>query len=153
MTITITIGRSSVLSDIRVKSHAEAAAISNAEERYIVEAGTEKLPEVHQCINDAFSEVHAIVRQFVTGASTASANDAYRSSGDLVLALDIPSRKSVAIATPLTDAIHKYVVDSAMSKFYRAVSRPAMGDAHAQSLASDRANIDILLYTKQEPVY
>ena len=153
MTITITIGRSSVLSDIRVKSHAEAASISDAEERYIVEAGTEKLPEVHQCITDAFAEVSAFVRPFITGSASATANDAYRSSGDLALALDIPTRKSVALATPLADAIHKYVVDSAMNKFYRAVSRPAMGEPHAQSLASDKANIDVLLYTKQEPVY
>ena len=153
MTITITIGRSSVLSDIRVKSHAEAASISDAEERYIVEAGTEKLPEVHQCITDAFAEVSAFVRPFITGSASATANDAYRSSGDLALALDIPTRKSIALATPLADAIHKYVVDSAMNKFYRAVSRPAMGEPHAQSLASDKANIDVLLYTKQEPVY
>lgn len=153
MTLNITIGRDSVIADLLVKSHLESASISNAEERYIVQAGTEKIQEIHQCVTDAFSEASAILREFVTGSATLLMNDDYRSAGDLALALEVSERRAVGLATPLTDAIHKYVVDSAMAKFYRAVSRPEMAERHSASLPADRSNIDVLLYVKQEPVY
>ena len=153
MTITITLGRSNVIDDMRVKSHFEAAAISDAEERYIVEAGSEKASELNQSVTDAFAEVSSIVRQFITGEATASANDSYRAAGDLVLVLEVPARKSTALAVPLADALHKYAVDSALVKFYHAVSRPNFGDMHERELVTDKANIDILLFTKQEPTY
>lgn len=153
MTLNITIGRNSVIADLRVKSHAESAVIGDAEERYIVEAGSEKIQEIHQCVTDAFSEASAILREFNTGTQTLIANDDYRAAGDLVLALEISARRASGLATPLADAIHKYVVDSAMAKFYRAVSRPEMAERHSAALPSDRSNIDVLLYTKHEPVY
>ena len=153
MTVTLTIARSSVLSDIRVKSHAEAAAISDAEERYIVEAGTEKLPEVHECITEAFAEASAILRPFLSGLATASASDSYRSTGDLTLTLDITARKAAGLAVPLTDAIHAYVVDCALARFYRAVGRPQMGDIHHNSLTDDRAAIDAIVLTRTKPTY
>ena len=153
MTVTLTIGRSSVLSDLRVKSHAEAAAISDAEERYIVEAGTEKLPEIHECITEAFAEASAILRPFLSGTASASANDTYRSTGDLSLSLDVTTRKASGLAQPLTDAVHAYVVDCALARFYRAVGRPQMGEIHHNSLADDRAAIDALILTRKKPTY
>lgn len=153
MTLNITISRESVIADLRVKAHMEAAVIGSAEERYIVDAGTEKIQEIHQCVTDAFSEASAIVREFNRGSQTALANDAYRAAGDLGLALEVSGRRISGIATPLADAIHKYVVDSAMAKFFRSVSRPEMAERHSAALPSDRANIDVLLYVKHEPEY
>lgn len=153
MTISITIQRSSVVSDLRSRSHAEAAAISDAEERYIVEAGTEKMEIINQCVTDAFAEVSALLRQFLTGESTASANDSYQSSGDLALSVDVSSRRSSGLARPLTDAVHKYAVNSAMAKFYNSVSRPEMSAIHEKYLQADIANINSLLYFKHEATY
>lgn len=153
MTLNITISRDSVIADLRVKAHMEAAVIGNAEERYIAQAGTEKIQEIHQCVSDAFSEASSILREFNRGSQTATANDDYRAAGDLDLALEISSRRASGLATPLADAIHKYVVDAAMAKFFRSVSRPEMAERHTAALPSDRANIDMLLYVKHEPEY
>lgn len=153
MTATITISRSSIISDIRLKSHMEAASISAAEERYIVEAGTEKVEELNQCVTDAFAEVSGIVRPVISAAAQLTANDNYRSSGDLVLSFDLSERKSGGFAAPLADAIHKYVVDSAMSRFYRSVARPVFADSHERMLIPGRANIEAIIYVKNEPTY
>lgn len=145
---TISISRDEVLADMKVKSHAEVASIPDATQRYLAELGTEKEPEAHQCINDAAAEVAALLRP-LDGTFTGSATDDYDASSDLSFSIDVTSRKP--IATPLTKAVHAYIVDSALAKFYVAVSRPELAERHNGRMALDMATINRLLYTKNNP--
>lgn len=155
-TITITIQRSSVLADMKVKNHHEAALIPDPKERYLVEAGTEKLPELHQCITDAFSDASALVRPFIASSAPSisdSGNDSYASTGDLSVVLSVTSRKANGLTTPLTAALHKYIVTDALAKFYKAVAHPALTQAREAELQKDLSTIESLLYRRDNPVY
>jgi len=156
ITITITIQRSSVLADMKVKNHHEAALITDSRERYLVEAGTEKLPELHQCITDAFSDASALVRPFIESVSSSasvSGNDSYSSTGDLSVVLEVTSRKANGLTVPLTTALHKYVVDDALAKFYKAVGHSVLGQAREADVAKDIATIEGLIYRRSNPIY
>jgi len=155
-TITITIQRSSVLADMKVKNHHEAALIPDSKERYLVEAGTEKLLELHQCITDAFSDASAIVRPFiksVTPSATETGNDTFASTGDLSLVLSVTSRKANGLTVPLTAALHKYIVNDAMAKFYKAVAHPTLSQARETDMQKDLSTIEALLYRRENPIY
>lgn len=155
-TITITIQRSSVLADMKVKNHHEAALIPDSKERYLVEAGTEKLPELHQCITDAFSDASAIVRPFIkssTESATATGNDTYASAGDLSVVLYLTWRKADGLSVPLTAAIHKYIVNDALAKFYKAVAHPALTQAREAEMQKDLSTIENLLHRRGNPTY
>ena len=155
-TITITIQRSSVLADMKVKNHHEAALIPDSKERYLVEAGTEKLPELHQCITDAFSDASALVRPFITPITpfaSETGNDTYASTGDLSVSLSVTSRKADGLAVPLTAALHKYIVDDALAKFYKAVAHPALAQAREADMKNDQSTIESLLHRRGNPTY
>jgi len=156
ITITITIQRSSVLSDMKVKNSHEAALIPDAKERYLVEAGTEKLPELHQSITDAFADAEAAVRPFIQAVSpsaTVSGNDSYSSTGNLSVVLELPSRKANGLTVPLTAALHGYIVDDALAKFYKSVAHTALAQAREAEAARDLATIEGLIYRRTNPVY
>lgn len=152
-TITITIGRNSVLADMKVKSHAEVAAIANDKERYLAELGTEKEPEAHQCITDTFADVSSLMRRIVRGTIVTSANDDYAGSGDLILNVEVTPRKAAGLADSLTDALHAYTVDAALARYYKAVSRLDFAQAHLNTLPADLATIDRLIYRRTKPSY
>ena len=155
-TITITIQRSSVLADMKVKNHHEAALIPDSKERYLVEAGTEKLPELHQCITDAFSDASAIVRPFIKSSiesETATGNDTYASTGDLSVVLYLTWRKADGLSVPLTAALHKYIVNDALAKFYKAVAHPALTQAREAEIQKDQSTIENLLRRRGNPTY
>lgn len=155
-TITITIQRSSVLADMKVKNHHEAALIQDTRERYLVEAGTEKLPELHQCITDAFSDASALVRPFIatsTASTTAAGNDTYASTGDLSVVLYVTWRKADGLTVPLTAALHKYIVDDALAKFYKAVAHPALAQAREAEMQNGLSTIESLLHRRGNPTY
>ena len=155
-TITITIQRSSVLADMKVKNHHEAALIPDTRERYLVEAGTEKVQELHQCITDAFADASAIVRPFIkssTESETATGNDTYASTGDLSVVLYLTWRKADGLAVPLTAALHEYIVDDALAKFYKAVAHPTLSQAREADMKNDQSTIESLLHRRGNPTY
>lgn len=154
-TITITIKRSEVLSDAKVVSHAEVATIEDATARYLYEAGGDKVQQLHQCITDAFSDASSVMRQFATGTPTQSvtADDTFASTGDLVIVLSVTTRKAAGLDAPLTAALHKYIVDDALARFYKGVNNPALQGAHEKAMPADIAAIEGLVYRRMKPTY
>lgn len=154
-TLTITIKRAQVLADIKVTSHAEVATVEDAKLRYLYEAGTEKAEQIHQCITDAYADAGALMRPFAQGTPTASvsADDTYSSSGDLVFVMSLTSRKAANLETPLTAALHKYIVDDALAKFYKGVNHAALQQIHEGQLKSDISSIEALVYRRMKPAY
>ena len=154
-TITITIQRSSVLADAKVVSHAEVATIEDDKMRYLYEAGTEKAQQLHQCITDAFSDASSVMRQFATGtpAQSVTANDTFASSGDLVIAMSVTTRKAAGLETPLTAALHKYIVDDTLARFYKGVNNPSLQGAHEKAMPADISAIEGLVYRRMKPTY
>lgn len=151
MTVTITIQRAQVLADMKVTSHAEVASIEDAKARYKAEAGTEKNQQLHQCIVDAVADAESILRPFISGAATASADDAYSSTGDFTFTLEVTPRKAAGLAAPLARALHKFIVNVALSSFYRGVNQPGLAAAHDGARARDTQAIENLIYHRAAP--
>lgn len=153
-TVTINITRANLIADMRVKSHAEVAVIPDPQERFRAELGTEKLQEANQGITDAATEIHSVLRPFLSeSSSAATATDAYDTTATITYTLSVTSRKAEGLAEPLTKAIHAYIVDSALEKFYTSVSRPELSERHRAQLPSDLTVIDNLLYKRKAPTY
>lgn len=153
-TVTINITRASVLADMKVKSHAEVAVIADPTERYLAELGTEKEQEAHQCITDAAVEIHSALRPFLTFSSgTETATDTYDTTATITYVLSVTARKAPGMADALMKAIHAYIVDSALDKYYVSVARPDYADRHHAKLATELAAIDTILYRRKNPTY
>lgn len=153
-TVIVNISRSGVMSDMRVKSHAEVASIADPTERYLAEAGTEKTEELNQCITDATAEATAALRTFMTGFGDAlTADDYYDTTEDITFALSVTERKAAGLSEALAKAIHAYIVESALDKFYTSVARPELAQRHAARLATALSVIDNLIYRRSQPTY
>lgn len=152
-TVTISITRESVLADMKVVSHGEVATIADDKARYLAELGTEKLPEANQAITDAATEVVGILRPHLLSASAASASDAFDTTATITYALSVPVRKKPGLADAMAKAIHAYIVDSALGRFYVAVSRPDLAEPHRARLSDEMATMDNILYRRAAPAY
>ena len=152
-TLTITLQRRNILSDMMVRSHAEVAYIIDDRERYVAELGTEKAQLAQQCITDAATEVRSAFRDVIPGFSDAlSAGDNYDTS-DIVFAMAVSARKRPGLADSLAKAIHAYIVDSALGRYYGSVSRPDLAKSHLDRLQADLSVISGLVYRKLDPTY
>lgn len=136
---------------MKVKSHAEVATIADPTERYLVEAGTEKLEEINQCITNASTEVNSLLLRFLSGTSgAATATDSYETA-DIIYTLDMPEAPTPTFAAELTRAIHAYIVDSALALFYQSVSQGNLSTMHASKLPSEITIIRKLIYYRPMP--
>lgn len=149
--VQIVISRQNAYDDILVKSHIDAAVIVDATERYMVEAGSEKAEQIHQCISDAFGEALILLRRFLEQNSiTTGGTSSYDGEGDLELTFDISDRRAHYFAETLTPAVHAFVVDAALGKYYATI-RPVFAEPYLRRLADDTANIRTIIFTKQPP--
>jgi hypothetical protein len=153
-TVTINITRASILADMKVKSHAEVALIVDEKERYLAELGSEKVEEAQQDITDAAAEIASILRPFLTfSAGTETATDTYDTTATITYVLSVTSRKSPGLANALMKAIHAYIVDSALEKFYNSVSRTDLAQRHLAQQSAALPFIENLLYRRKSPTY
>ena len=154
MSITINISRASVLADMKVTSHAEVAALPDDRERYLAELGTEKEPIAHQAITDASKDIQAVLRRYLSGLSDSGSpySDSYDTAETIAYTLDVSPRKA-GMGEPLTKAIHEYIVESALAKFYDRVHRTDFSQVHLARIASPLATMNSILYRKLEPTY
>lgn len=138
---------------MKIKSHSEAARIPDADQRYLVELGTEKEAEANQCINDAASEVRAMLRPLLAEGSGASANDGYDTTASIVYTFSVTARKAPGMASALSTAIHAYIVNSALGKYYVSVAQGDLAEAHRSRLALELATINNIIYRRKSPSY
>jgi len=150
--ITITISRASVLADMKVKSHAEVAAIADDKARYLAELGNEKEQEANQCITEAAADIEAYLRSILKYDTVdQSASDAYETTESIIYKFSVSDRKKYGLAKALTKEIHAYIVDSALARFYDAVSHAELSAVHLKRLPSALAAIDNIFFKKSEP--
>lgn len=153
-TVTINITRASVLADMKVKSHAEVASAEDEMLRYLSELGGEKAQEAQQGITDAAVEVSAVLRPFLSGFTGAeTATDTYDTTATISYQLSVTARKSPGLADAMTKAVHAYIVDSALDKFYTSVSRQDLAERHRAKLPAELTAISSLLHHRTAPTY
>lgn len=152
--MTITITKNNVIGDARLKSHLEVATIEPADLRYKIEAGAEKDDELYQSLQDAHNALVHICRRFITPVTETTGSDDLETSDDsYVYNLTLSARREQTIAGPLAKAMHAYLVDSVLNKFYISVSQDALANAHERKMLAKQGEIEDLLYTKMQPTY
>lgn len=152
-TITVNISRTELLDDMKVTSHAEVAAIADAKVRYLAELGSEKEQLAQQAITDTSVEVLSVLRRYIDGTSGDGAASNDYDASDISYTLSVSSRKSAGLAEPLTKAVHDYMRESALAKYYDSVSQVEMAQRHRARIVTPLATMHSLLYRKDEPQY
>ena len=150
MTISLIIRE--LLFDIRNKSHLETASITDAESRYLIEAGTEKTDEIMRGISEAFSFLRSVFLRFLAPDCASSTDNLPLDDEVLVMDLDLSARRRTNRMQQLADMSHSYIVDRTLAKFYSSVSQSDLSAKHDKAAQATLSDIQALLYSKLPPI-
>lgn len=147
----ITIYISKIYDEIRRKTQRDVASIESIEERYLIEAGTEKNDEIYADIILANDSLKGILQTFLIDCLVEQYDDMQQIPDAYVYELDLSPRRAVGKAQQLTDVMHDYLVHSTLMRFYDAVNGAELKAKH--ETAANAASIQLvnLLYTKARP--
>lgn len=152
--ITITIKTASLLSDIRIKSQMNTERIKDPEERYAVRAGEENNAEVMESLQEAWRAMKGLCRRFLATTDDTTGSDIFdNSTTDKTLSLDVTVRRSSNIGEPLAQAMHNYLVNGTLRRFYTSAVMADLVTLYGAAENAARDEIVLLLYRKLEPVY
>lgn len=149
--MTITLNMRELLFDIRNKSHLETASITDAESRYLIEAGTEKTDEILRDIMEAYSFLRSVFLRYLVPDCISSADNLPLDATELVIDLDLSARRRTNRIQQFADMAHSYIVDRTLAKFYSNVSQPDLSAKHDKSAQSVLSDMQALLYSKLPP--
>lgn len=147
----ITLYKQELLNDLRTKSHYEVANIPDVEARYRAEAGTEKMEDVLRCIEEGVSRLRHRCWRYLSEELSGAADDALFSPQEYRIGLTLSERRAVGKEKPFTEAMHTFVVEYALSKFYSDVAQQELSNKHSVLAMEAGDRIDNLLYTKLPP--
>lgn len=147
----ITLYVSNIISQMRAISHREVSAIDDAEARYRAEAGTEKMDDIRHCVDDAYKRLLGRCSRFLKDSYTTATSDNIGIPESYVIELSLSERRAINKADPLEEAMHNFVVEYALSKFYSNVSQGDLSNKHSLAALDAGNNLETLLYTKQPP--
>ena len=163
--MTITIGIKDLIYAIRMTSHNEVGHITDAEVRYKVEAGLDKIELIKQCIMEAYSSVLMNCHRFIMDDNVDDINPAVPDTSetinneteigisDFVFNIDGGVRrlggKSLALANKIREALKDY----ALCNFYVSVSAQEQAKAHASLANADMVALNQMLLEKRPPKY
>ena len=152
--ITITIKTASLLSDIRIKSQMNTERIKDAEERYAVRAAEDNNAEVMEGLQEQWRSLLALCRRFLDSTNDTAGNDTFSTSTtDKTLSFDVTARRTSNIADALAQAIHTYLVNGTLRRFYTSAVMPDLVTLYGAAENASRDEIVNLLYRKLEPIY
>lgn len=146
-----------IISQIRETSHREVSSIADAEARYRVEAGTEKLADIRACLFDAIRRLKGRVIRFL---SDEWMSENYIDSSDNSVSIpvswsfefEMTERRALGKTEPLAEAMNTFVLEYALSKFYSIVSMGDLSNTHSLAAVEAGNILDELLYTKLPPI-
>ena len=149
----ITLHTKEILDKLRSISHREAESIVDADARYRVEAGTEKMYEIHHCLSDAASRMagRKSVSRYLKSWLEEMCDNGLTVPPSYEFDFELSERRAINSAVPLEEAMNTFMVEYALSKFCSIVSQVELSNKHSL-LALDAGNeIDRILYTKIPP--
>ena len=151
----VTISTSELLYNIKSKSHTEVARIADPEQKYIAEAGTDKIDEIKRCALEGKAEMESLIFRFLAASTN---EDQTIGNADVSLGDNFEfnfvgtDRRYTGKATAIRDQVFALLTNLAMAKFYISVNQIELSNAR-RSLANDAlAMLERLLYTKRTPI-
>ena len=147
----ITLYTEEILNSLRSVSHREVAAIEDPDMRYRAEAGSEKMEDIYHCIWDAFARLSSRCSRWLKATYQHKRENLMDIPTQFTFEFVLSERRSINNTEPLTNEMHNFMVEYALSKFYSIVNQGDLSNKHSL-LALDAGNaIDQILYTKQPP--
>lgn len=141
-----------IIKDIRTKSHLEVASVADPSARYIVEAGTEKLPEVKRDIAGAVSSLVDKCYRFLDAPGIDMEDDSINGK-DVRIILSAGPRRMEGKEKAVAQKLHEIVVNLAMQKFYVSVSQVDLSRAHQAQATANIEELEQMLRRKRPPKY
>ena len=152
--MTVTINTSFLVSDIKSKSFMNTERIKDPDDRYAVRAAEENEAEVWQALQESWRSLMTLCRPFLASTSDTAGNDTLSiSSTNKTLQFDLSERRTSNIGDSLAQAIHSYLSNGTLRRFYTSAAMADLMGMYAQGETAARDEIVILLYKKSEPVY
>ena len=149
MVITLTTAK--LIESIKSISHREVAEIPDIDARYRAEAGSEKMEEINRCLTEALGRLTHRCNRFLIESYSSGANDTVSMSASYNFEFNFTERRAANKAEPLAAAMHDFVVEYALSKFYSYVSQGELSNKHAMQAISTGNLLEELLYIKNPP--
>ena len=149
--MTITLYTSSIFDEVRQKSHLNVQDIKDAESRDNARAGVENTVELRRCISDGFTQLSRRCLRFLDDDIAIRYNDESSWPESYVYSFALSERRAINKAEPLTAAMHAFVVQYALSKWYSTVSVSEQSNKYSLEAIESGNQIDAMLYHKQPP--
>lgn len=151
MTIKITLKRAEILFDIHNQSHHECLNITDVEERYRKEAGSDKTEELNRFIAESVSELHAIFHRWIADDYEENMDDVPEDNpGDIVLELDMSARRTAGKAKSLTERMHSFIVNRTLGRYYSSVGLTDLAQLHTKESEDTAAYLERIIYQRNE---
>lgn len=140
-----------LVNGMRAISHREVEGIADADARYRVEAGTEKLPELYSCLEDARKRLAGRCSRFLKASYIHKIDNISDVPTSYEFEFVMSERRSIGKTEPLLEAMHTFMQEYALSKFYSHVSQGDLSNKHSLQAIEAGNLVDQLLFTKQPP--
>lgn len=137
-----------LIGQMKAVSHREVAEIADVEARYRAEAGSEKANEILHCLNEGYSKLSGRLARWLRESTIVYSGvtpQKYR------FEFMISERRATNKIDSLLDAMHSFILEYAMSKFYSIVSQGELSNKHSLLAVESGNNVDQLLLTKLPP--
>lgn len=151
----VTINTSELFFDIKNKSHHEVSSITDVDQRYVAEAGTENEHEIFRCIIEAEARVRLMCGRFLKRTTETTDKDSD-------LPEEVPAsyeyeftdnaRRQDNRGKVIADGMHSAIVSMALSKFYVSVNQMELAKTHDGLATSGIQLLEKMLYEKLPPV-
>lgn len=149
--MTINIDTAPIVLEVRQKSHLNVQDIPDAQARYNGRAGLEKMPEITNCILDAFAQLTRRCTRFLDEVITAEGDDSRVLPQTYTYVFAFAERRAINKLEPMTGVMHDFVVAYALSKWYSTTNKTDLSNQYSLQAIDYGNQLDELLYHKQAP--
>lgn len=150
--LTIIIDRSEVVKDIRLKSRGELALLT-PEQRYPLEAGTDKDDEIARDILLAVANIKRVLAKYLAMSDESFADDNLGVPQEFVFEFDISDRRLDGKAQAVADLMHSYIASMSLSRYYASTPNADLVAKHSGEALRIRDELSALLALKKAPKF
>lgn len=150
--MTIEITTASAVSEIKEKSHLEAKSIKDADVRYDVEAGSEKLPEIQRCVVYADTQLRTLLARYLQTVSSETITAGITFPTTLSYVVSMSERRNANKSAQLPQLFREYIICASLSKFYATVAATDLASKWGSLAAAQGADIVRIINFKNPPV-
>lgn len=138
--------------DVKNISHRECESITDTEERYKIEAGTEKKDIIEREMLLAIQDAEAMLIPYVKKSTIILADNQPGFPDEIVIGLCMSERRAAGKLPVLAGHLHSYIVHTTLSRFYLEVSSAEFSQRHNAIAQFDAVSIERLVRNKIPPI-